>query len=84
MTNAGINGNKHTAADIEHYGPPVYSNRYQPPLPSGVRYLGDDEWSLPAGASIEPADGDGDDWALTMPDGQSFSLWSEEATVQQP
>lgn len=72
---AGINGNQHGTADITHYGDLVWQSTYRP-LPAGVRYDGDGEWTLPAGARIR-ADG-GDDWTITMPDGLELSVWSEE------
>ena len=71
---AGINGNMHNKHEIEHYGP-VQDQFPSTPLPCGVRYLGDGEWTLPQGAEIDAAGGD--DWLLTMPDGAVFYLWSE-------
>ncbi len=74
--NAGINGNRHKQSEFEHYGPLVYQlPGSQRPLPHGVTYFGDDEWKLPEGAEIESAGGE--DWLLTMPDGEVFYVWSE-------
>ncbi len=72
---AGINGNRHNNDEIEHYGPLYRHNSWMTPLPFGVAYLGDGEWTLPEGAEIDPAGGD--DWLLTMPDDKVFYVWSE-------
>ncbi len=76
---AGINGNLHKFRDIEmligRYGPLVWQSEHRP-LPCGVRYLGDSNWTLPYGAEIDAAGGD--DWLLTMPDGAVFHVWSED------
>ncbi len=72
---AGINGNRHNSDEIDHYGPLHRHDSWMTPLPFGVAYLGDGDWTLPEDAEIDSAGGD--DWLLTMPDGKVFYVWSE-------
>ncbi len=71
---AGLNGDMHSLVEIEHYGP-VQNQFPSTPLPCGVHYLGDGQWTLPEGAKIEPRAGE--DWLLTMPDDAELYMWSE-------
>ena len=64
MANWGTNGNFHGSA---HH------------IAEGIEYLGDGDWTLPAGASVEcVASGENEsDWLLTIA-GQQWHVWTEE------
>lgn len=63
----GINGNCHP----EHSIDPARALHDM-----GVAYLGDGEWMLPDGATIEGCGGD--DWILSLADGTEYHVWSED------
>lgn len=65
----GINGNLSTPEWGEEDG---YWR-----LPPGVRYLGDGEWELPDGWSVDALSPDGD-WVAVTPEGKTLHLWTEE------
>jgi hypothetical protein len=42
----------------------------------GIKYHGDGNWSLPAGATV--TGGHDDDWLITLMDGNEISVYTEE------